>query len=282
VERKRVLLVSANPTPFLRAALQGLEAFADRERSGEVDGADWEKALKPGDLSVFEGAGPGKTFPAGGSLVLGAAPETLPGPPPGPVQGEGSVVDWDREHPVTRGLSFDNAFFRSYRPLPPDYHPLLSVEGGTVAGAREGPGGRAVVLSASLSETNLGLLPAFPIFVRNALEWVGEREDAARGPGRGGKAERWIEGREGGPGLAVSEGKPLAVNFFDEGESRLRAPATGDARGFRVPAPGKPAADPWPALLWAALAALSLHWALLFTPRGRAQGSRAATQARLP
>ncbi|MCU0724071.1 MAG: VWA domain-containing protein, partial [Planctomycetes bacterium] len=262
-ERKRVLLVSARPSPFLRAALQGLEGLADRERSGDVDPGSWRRALGADDLAVLEGVGPGEAFPAGGCLVIGPPPGALPGAPAGPEERQAAVTDWDREHPVTRGLSFDNAFFRTFLPLPREYRPLVSTERGTVVGAREGPGGRAVVLSAPLSETNLGLLLAFPILVRNALAWAGERDGGAIAvpapPAPDGPPPRWIEGAEGGPGLASADGRLLAVNFADEEESRVRAAEPGRSREFAVPPPRDPPSDPWPAFVWAALAVLALE-----------------------
>ncbi|GEM_PF-6043135 len=281
VVKRRVCLISRKPSAYLRSALQGLEEMVDREGSVQIEPGGFERALRDADLAVFEGAGPGERFPAGGCLVFGAPSGTLPPPGPASQEAKAAVKDWDRKHPVTRGLSFDSVFFSRFRPLPPAYRPLVTTDGGAVIGAREGPGGRAVVVSASLANTNLGLVSAFPIFVRNAVRWVGGSEPGGSCPqlrlGCGNAVEgyevRWLAGFPGGPGVAElsrkGERRRREVNFFDEAESTLFAPAEEDA-GFPIPEEKPPEADPWPWLVGAALVALLLSWALLL------RGARAA------
>jgi hypothetical protein len=230
---------------------------------------------KGNDLLVFEGEGPGPSFPPGGALVIGAPPERLPAPVPGAAREGEAVLDWDPKHPVTAALSFDGVFFRRFRPLPGAYAPLVTTGGGAVIGAREGPGGRAVVLSASLADTNLGLLSAFPLFVRNAMRWLGGDAVTATCPrlepghtrAPEGYSIRWEEGPAGGPGVAVlyreGEQRRLAVNFSCLAESTLEAPGTGPARSIPVPPESLPGADPRGWLLLGALALLLADWALL-------------------
>jgi hypothetical protein len=252
----------------------------EKEGSGVVKPAAWEKTAADRDLIVFEAWGPGETFPAGGALVIGAPPDRLPAPGPGAGVKSASVVEWDRKHPVTQGLSFDNVFFHEVRPLPAAYLPLVVTDRGPVVGAREGPGGRAVVLSFSLGDTNLGLVSSFPILVRNAVRWVGGGTAAGSCPDLEpgcrnlppGTEVRWASGREGGPGVAtlVRDGRPVrvAVNFEEPEESVLRAPAKGGAAAFTPPARQPPGNDPWRWFLWIALGFLAIDAILLFFRRG--------------
>jgi hypothetical protein len=190
-----------------------------------------------------------------------------------------TVVEWDRKHPVTQGLSFDNVFFHKVRPLPRGYHALVVTDRGPVVGTREEKGRRAVVLSFALSDTNLGLVSSFPILVRNAVRWVGgeppagscpDLEPGCRNLPRGSEV-RWETGREGGPGVAtvVRDGRHtrVAVNFDEPGESTLAAPATNGGPGFTPAAQRPPGADPWRWFLWIALGFLALDGALLFFRR---------------
>ncbi|MHC4600670.1 MAG: VWA domain-containing protein [Planctomycetota bacterium] len=279
-EKRRIFLVSEAPTAFVQSAVEGLESLMDKERSGVVAPASWKKAGSLKDILVFEGWGPGESFPPGGALVIGSPPGSLPAPPPGPEVESAAVIEWDRKHPVTQGLSFDNVFFRKVRPLPEGYHPLVATDRGPVVGAREGPGGRAVVLSFSLADTNLGLVSSFPILVRNAVRWVGGESTSGSCPSlqpgcRNLPADtevRWEIGREGGPGVAtlVRGGRPfrVAVNFEDPSESTLDAPSAEGETDF-TPSVGRPAgADPWRWFLWIALGFLALDGVLLFFRRG--------------
>ncbi|MHC5080846.1 MAG: hypothetical protein ACYTHN_17695, partial [Planctomycetota bacterium] len=278
-ERKRVFLVSDKPTAFVQSAIRGLEELMDKERSGLVGSKDWRTVMTPQDVAVFEGTGPGTDVPKGGFLVLGGGPEELPGPPPGPETHDAAVIEWDAKHPVTQGLTFDGVFFHRCRPLPETYHPLVMTDKGPVVGAREGKDWRMVLLSASLADTNLGLVSAFPIFVRNALRWVGGDDvpgmcphvhPGCRHPPKG-YTITWETGKKGGPGVAVlrkeGKGTRVAVNFTHEGESTLTAPAEKVEETFPIPEAKAPGMDPWRWFIWAGLIILALDWALLFGRR---------------
>ena len=132
-----------------------------------------------------------------------------------------------------------------------------------------------MALSASLSESNLGLLPAFPIFVRNSLEWAGDRDDTPGPEPPGAPATqtsggRWVEGREGGPGLRSIGDRLEPVNFTDASESKLEAAGSPATREFAPLPAGKPARDPWRTILWAALVTLGLLWLLVARTRAQA------------
>lgn len=125
------------------------------------------------DLVVFDGVTPPANLPQGGYLLINASA------PQGPASiGEAlsrpSIVDYARNHPVSRYVDFANVQVAEAKRLSPANWATTLVESGggvlAVAGSR---GGRNFVqLSFSLLDSDFPLRVGFPIFVTNCLDWL--------------------------------------------------------------------------------------------------------------
>jgi len=88
-----------------------------------------------------------------------------------------TVVDWNRSHPVMRFADLSNLQVdrsRNYE-MPPWMKPLVESDMGTLAWLGEHDGQRIIVLPFDIRprpSNNFPMLPAFPIFVSNALNWL--------------------------------------------------------------------------------------------------------------
>lgn len=120
------------------------------------------------DLLLLEGGlldGPGArslTFGTG----FGSVGAVSTGVPP-------TVVDWNRRHPLTRGLDLSELRLRGrdLRPLPVG-ETLILGDDGPLAVAVEGSAGRSVHFAFELDESNLPYLAACPQILRRALIWT--------------------------------------------------------------------------------------------------------------
>jgi len=175
-------------TPPTRATvllLGGRNVFLERalvlDPALEVSAQD-----KPGsgyhDLVVVEGNTPGRLPPARGYLFLGAAgpqaPVTL-----GRTLESPSLVDWRRDHPVTRALSLEGVRIAQGRVgVPrPWAQSLAECEGGSLLAAGEHEGVRVVYVGWDVLQSDFPLRVAWPIFISNCVDWL------ARPQGGGGE-----------------------------------------------------------------------------------------------
>jgi hypothetical protein len=120
------------------------------------------------DLLLVEG---GKLrAPVARSLTFGTGFGERAGDPPGlpPV-----VVDWDRRHPLTRGLDLSELRIRGpgQRVLP-EGDVLIVGDAGPLAVGVEGDRGRSVHFGFGLEDSNLPYLAAYPQLLRRALTWT--------------------------------------------------------------------------------------------------------------
>ncbi|MBI2922453.1 MAG: hypothetical protein HYY18_15480, partial [Planctomycetes bacterium] len=180
------------------------------------------------------------------------------------------------DHPLLLNLDLSRLRIARARPFPRD--PSLAVLIDSAAGPLAVASDSSVSLAFALEDSNLPLLAAFPLFVRNCVEELSRERPlpparigdwTAPFPGR---FEAWRDGTawtHSGPWLADRPGvvvftrdgasRPLAVNFFNPAESALPVPPPGRE-------PPSPRVDPPPA--WALLAAaaavlLGIEWTLL-------------------
>lgn len=81
---------------------------------------------------------------------------------------------WNREHPVTAGVDLSGMQVYRARPIEPIPSAEVLIRSGPtpLAFAFEAPELRVVSLSFDLFDTNLGLLPAFPVLLDNAVRWL--------------------------------------------------------------------------------------------------------------
>jgi hypothetical protein len=83
------------------------------------------------------------------------------------------VVDWDRRHPLTRGLDLSELRIRGpgQRVLP-EGDVLIVGDAGPLAVGVEGDRGRSVHFGFGLEDSNLPYLAAYPQLLRRALTWT--------------------------------------------------------------------------------------------------------------
>ena len=125
------------------------------------------------DLVVFDGITPPANLPQGGYLLINAACSQGPAQV-GEAVSRPSIVDYARNHPVSRYVDFANVQVAEAKRLSPANWATTLVESGggvlAVAGSR---GGRNFVqLSFSLLDSDFPLRVGFPIFVTNCLDWL--------------------------------------------------------------------------------------------------------------
>jgi Ca-activated chloride channel family protein len=118
-------------------------------------------------------------LPPGRYLLVGTVAPVLPVSVVGEVAGL-HVVRWAAAHPVMRYVDLrDVTVFRALA-LRPTGGEVLAEGEAPLIWAYDGQGIRAVVVAAALDQTDLALHAAFPIFVRNALAWLGGFPPAVR------------------------------------------------------------------------------------------------------
>jgi len=127
------------------------------------------------DLVVLDGFTP-KDLPDRNSIIVN--PET--NLPFGKLLSQNDnpiVIDWDRSHPVMRFVDLSNLKVRrgyNYQ-MPPWMNPLIESDMGTLAWVGERNNQRVLVLLFEVRlrpSNNFPMLPVFPIFVSNALNWL--------------------------------------------------------------------------------------------------------------
>ncbi|MCE9582463.1 MAG: VWA domain-containing protein [Planctomycetes bacterium] len=261
LRRALVLVVAPEAkSPFLSSSLASLGDALD-PASGLVEPGK----EKPGDLLIFDRCAPS------------AAPAlTIAAPGDRPVVENPVVTAWAADHSLLRGLDLSRLRVARARPLARDPGATVlidSVAGPLAVATRDG-----AALAFALEDSNLPLLAAFPLFVRNCVEElcrerplppvrIGDWEV----PFEGGY-DVWSAGEtapHAGPWRADRAGvvvfsqkgisRPLAVNFFNPAESALAAPPPGrdPPAAPRVPPP------PWMWLAAGAALVLATEWMIV-------------------
>ena len=291
----RVLYASRGDR-FLGAALRAHPRLQVREvPAARLRGARW--SADAAAVAVLDGVEAPPDFPLP-ALVFAAA---------APVAPRGSravaVEDWQREHPLLRQLDLSEAVVPAGAVLAGEGGVFIRSADGPVARAATVRGMRRVEISFAVAESNLGRLPAFPVLVARALEWLAEGGEtgprnvqagqplraAAPAAGAGGVTTRRPDGAtataavEQGrvhfagtetTGLYAVEGQGpgarwhFAVNLLDAEESDVGRPAAAAPTKAMTVSPAAPAApggrrDLAGPLLAVALPVLSLEIWLL-------------------
>jgi len=125
------------------------------------------------DLVVIEGAEVPHPPLAGGYLFINTSGELAPVTPTGKVSNP-SIVDWERNDPVTRHLDFSNVRIAAARTasLKSWGRALVEAEGQPLLTAGERGGVRSVYVGWDLLNSDFPLRVAFPIFVANCVDWL--------------------------------------------------------------------------------------------------------------
>ncbi len=125
------------------------------------------------DLVVFDGVTPPANLPQGGYLLINTSCAQGPGRMGDALQ-RPSIVDYARNHPVSRYVDFTNVQVAEAKRLSPANWatPLVESGGGVLAVAGSRSGRNFVQLSFSLLDSDFPLRVGFPIFITNCLDWL--------------------------------------------------------------------------------------------------------------
>lgn len=125
------------------------------------------------DLVVFDGIAPPADLPQGGYLLINTSCAQGPARM-GDMLSRPSIVDYARNHPVSKYVDFANVQVAEGRRLSPaNWATTLVESGGGVLAVAGSKGGRSFVqLSFSLLDSDFPLRVGFPIFVTNCLDWL--------------------------------------------------------------------------------------------------------------
>jgi hypothetical protein len=156
--------------PFLEAALRAQEDRVDRQGSTILPDGDLPAAVPPDAILMLVGRDPPPEL-EGHVWVLRA--------PGGEERESPAVTGWDPSHPLLAGLDLGNLGFRRARPVPelPGRVAIVRAEGGAVVTAEETDRRRVLRFHFALEDTNLPVLAAFPLLVRNVLAWFTREEE---------------------------------------------------------------------------------------------------------
>jgi len=209
------------PDPFLRDVLEQSNPALLVSATFE----EWESAPPEVDLVIFDRVAP-REFPRVASLSFGAAmPGVIRSDPP---SGGRRVLSWDRRHPLLRHIDLDELIYSGTGALraPREAIALVSGADGAVISLLVRDGVRHVLVGFALTQSNLPVIPAFTIFIQNALD-----ELAAGGAGQIAKAPRVGE-------IVTVEAAPGAseIEIVDPDGATTRVPvraAGGDGAGAR-------------------------------------------------
>ena len=171
---RRVLLVGTGNV-FLEEAIRTLSAEVEISR----EDPDLYSPDEKYDLIVFDGFIPDELLRK--NLIFVNPQGDLPF---GKLIGRSedpSIIDWDRSHPVMRFVELSGLrVVRGYNyEMPPWMMPLVESDTATLAWLGESDGHRIIVLPFDVrpgASNNFSMLPAFPIFFSNALNWLAETD----------------------------------------------------------------------------------------------------------
>jgi hypothetical protein len=124
------------------------------------------------DVAVVDGVSLPPDFPLPALAVAGDGPDRSASSRMVP------VVEWQRAHPLLRQLDLSEVFVPAGALLARDpTGVLVSSADGPVAAAPIRAGPRRVEIAFPIDRSNLGQMPAFPIFVARILDWLADRPD---------------------------------------------------------------------------------------------------------
>lgn len=255
--RAQVLAVTPGNEPLLFSlgTENALELAEVRiERPGFLETAEYQRQASTGalDLVIYDRCAP-QDMPLANTLFIGRVPPVTAWQSSGPVDVP-QVIDTDTAHPLMQFVSMGDVLFREARTLeaPPGHTVLVDSHLGPLLVIAPREAFEDVVLGFELVgeqhiDTNWALRPSFPVFVLNALRYLGGhgQDAAAAGSLRPGQpialrtetaaAEIRIEtptGRE----VAVRRGSLNTFDFSGTGELGIYAVRDGTqvARRFAV------------------------------------------------
>jgi len=136
------------------------------------------EALAVADVVILNRTPP-VDLPPGNYLLLGTAASNLPVGITGTVR-VGEVLRWSTRHPVMRYVNLGDVTIGEALRLEPRGGEVLAEGATPLIWAYDGDGVRAVVTAFPLEQSDLPLRVGFPIFLSNALSWLGGTERLAQ------------------------------------------------------------------------------------------------------
>ena len=160
----------------------------------------------PGGYDLYildpEGATSTLAMPAlpGNALIFSARNDQFV--PASGVAGSGEIVDWDRSNPVLRFADLSGAPLRSLTAWQSVgiWQPIIVAQNGIIAASQSigSRAGRSIQFSFSPQVSGFDRLPAFPILISNAVQWLaqsprGSRIVNCRVGNRAGTGQWWMD-----------------------------------------------------------------------------------------
>lgn len=198
--RPRVIVVAdGDPDPFLVGALEVLSESLDTEESFLTTPAglvDLAPRLATSDVVIFDRCAPDRPLPLANVVTFGAqGPFSLV--QAGEAEQRLTPWTWDRRHPLLAQVALDPLRVGKGRVLVPVEGDavLVRAEKGPIVVAGERGRTRVVAFGFAAKDSNLPLLVAYPLLLKNLFSWFA--------------FDRWLafrtEGRVGEP-IGVGEG----------------------------------------------------------------------------
>ncbi len=129
-------------------------------------------------LFVFAGATPASP-PAGDSIVVAPAGESVFGVELGPAVDRPTVVSWDEADPRMRFVRFGDVHLGAVRPIrAAGAQALLTTDAGTAIGAAPRTDGETTIIALDPDDGDWSARPGFVVFFRNLLERARARRAA--------------------------------------------------------------------------------------------------------
>ncbi|MBD3175438.1 MAG: VWA domain-containing protein [Armatimonadia bacterium] len=168
---RTVLLVSEG-NPWIEAALAAdpkVDAYA--LTTSQYDPADPDHLSY--DVTIFDRWAP-PALPEVDCMLIAAAPRGAPVQDRAEAFDDPSILDWDRRHPVMRHVDLSNVGLASMMQveIQPWAQSLVTTAAGPLMAAGETEQMRCLFVGFDVEESNFPLRVSFPIFIRNAIQWL--------------------------------------------------------------------------------------------------------------
>jgi hypothetical protein len=191
----RVLLVRSE-YPFLESVLVGLPLeHVERMTPEAYEAAPAQEIEEDGqskyDVVIFDGHDTGR-LPTGNYLFIDALPQ-IDEIKASEELGPHMLMWWDETHPVLRHVALDFVHIAkgTVLEMPPEAETLIEGPRGPVLTRYARNGRHYLILSFSVEMSDWVIKPSFPVFVYNALRYLGSGgATAEQGPTRPGEALR--------------------------------------------------------------------------------------------
>ncbi len=296
---------------FLTPALAALHEHLDAERSGTVSPAEFRPDRLPRDgagVVIFDGVDPPGDLPPGNYLFFGCGGGSTP-LRTGPVADTPTVARWAADHLLLRHAPLEHLqVARSRRALPARADQVLLEGTEGALGVLGSSAGRSFVwFGFRLEDSNLPVLVAYPLLLKNVFAWFAGEQAWLFPPGfrcgepiRMGRSDlvarstllrptgadapgipATLAGRTLIPRTTLAPGWYAAevdgargafgVSLFDPGEIDVRATAVAPRPPTPASGPGASGEvnPPWVRLALWALLALGVEWMLFHAFRDR-------------